>query len=399
VNTRRGIQEKFKLPEKSKIAADEEEASGIICNAMDILYVLEMNLAFYAWYKRGEPFPVNDPISIAAVRKSITVLLKTIKDFTPCNHGNGWKLQKFHEILHVPMDIYMFGSPQNYDNSPTEHGLIETAKRPADHAQKSRALFISQVTKRLLETVLINKAKEALLRSRQLKPVSSKPDIFSMLPNSASFRLTFDDDRLCFLEWLGKKYLKDSVALNPILLSWINYSKKNKKSFFYEVDEAYIHLEYSRNGVTFRCHPNFKLNVEWYDWVMVRFDCTAHKGRKRNGNWPDHYFPSKILCFFEIPQDNTIYAIIRSTQANDHKSDSILFERWKLENSISVEQNAHRNIMPVLHVVDVSTFGDPILVIEDSSTSDPERNMESQMITVVLPFIKVWPIVHNNIYL
>ncbi len=102
--------------------------------------------------------------------------------------------------------------------------------------------------------------------------------------------------------------------------------------------------------------------------------------------------------FFEIPQDNTIYAIIRSTQANDHKSNSILFERWKLENSISVERNAHRNIMPVLHVVDVSTFGDPILVIEDSSTRDPERNMESQMITVVLPFIKVWPIKFMSSY-
>jgi len=49
----------------------------------------------------------------------------------------------------------MFGSPQNYDNSPTEHGLIETAERPADHAQKSRSLFVSQVTKRLLETALI----------------------------------------------------------------------------------------------------------------------------------------------------------------------------------------------------------------------------------------------------
>jgi len=35
------------------------------------------------------------------------------------------------------MDIYMFGSPQNYDNSPMEHGLIKIAKHPADHAQKS----------------------------------------------------------------------------------------------------------------------------------------------------------------------------------------------------------------------------------------------------------------------
>jgi len=110
VNMRRGICDKFMLPEKYKITADEKEASGIICNAMDILYVLEMNLASYAWYKQGEPFPVNDPISIAAVRKSVTVLLNSIKEFTLCNHGNGWKLQKYHGILHLPVDIYIWKS-------------------------------------------------------------------------------------------------------------------------------------------------------------------------------------------------------------------------------------------------------------------------------------------------
>jgi len=103
---------------------------------MDILYVLEMNLAFYAWYKRGEPFPVTDMASVSAVKRSIRILLNSIKEFTPRNHGNGWKLQKFHKHLHVPMDIYMFGSPQNYNNSPTEHGLIKTAKHLADHAPK-----------------------------------------------------------------------------------------------------------------------------------------------------------------------------------------------------------------------------------------------------------------------
>ncbi len=116
---------------------EEEDPSGIICNAMDILYVLEMNLAFYAWYKRGEPFPVNNTVSITAVRNSLLILLNSIKEFTPRNHGNGWKSQKFHEIMHLPTDIYMYGSPQNYVNSPTEHGLIESAKHPADHAQKS----------------------------------------------------------------------------------------------------------------------------------------------------------------------------------------------------------------------------------------------------------------------
>ena len=75
---------------------------------------------------------------MSAVRQSLVILLNSIKEFTPRNHGNGWKLQKFHEHLHLPMDIYLFGSPQNYDNSPTEHGLIDTAKRPSDHAQKSK---------------------------------------------------------------------------------------------------------------------------------------------------------------------------------------------------------------------------------------------------------------------
>jgi len=212
----------------------------------------------------------NDPVSIAAVRKSIAVvLLNSIKTFTPCNHGNGWKLQKFHEILHVPMDIYMFGSPQNYDNSPMEHGLIKIAKHPADHAQKSWALFVSQVTKRLLETVLINKAKQALSRSHEANSVINKPDMFSILPNSASFCLAFNNEGLCFPEWLGKKYLKDSVTLNSILLTWINCLKRDKKGFFYKVDEFYVHLKYIRNGVIFWCHPNFKSNREWYDWVMI----------------------------------------------------------------------------------------------------------------------------------
>ena len=92
--------------------------------------------------------------------------------------------------------------------------------------------------------------------------------------------------------------------------------------------------------------------------------------------------------FFEIPQDNTIYAVIHSTLSNDHENDSILFERWELENSRSIQGNGSRIIFPVLHVVDVSTFGDPILTIEDYSKKELEIIAGSGMITIVLPFIK-----------
>jgi len=39
------------LYKKTPNSPEDKIPSGIICDAMDILYVLEMNLAFYAWYK------------------------------------------------------------------------------------------------------------------------------------------------------------------------------------------------------------------------------------------------------------------------------------------------------------------------------------------------------------
>jgi len=51
VVTKLGIHQKYVVPKKPLNSPEDEVPSGIICDAMDILYVLEMNLAFYAWYK------------------------------------------------------------------------------------------------------------------------------------------------------------------------------------------------------------------------------------------------------------------------------------------------------------------------------------------------------------
>ena len=296
--------------------------------------------------------------------------------------------------MHVPVDIYMFGSPQNYDNSPTEHGLIETAKRPADHAQKSNTNFVSQVTKRVLESTLIKKAKQALSQSRN-ESFQDKPDAgFSNLPNSASFHVTFNGNGQCIPNWLGKKSLKDAVILDSALVTWLHKSRKDKKSFFYDVDEFCIHFEYMRNGITFRCHPNYRSNGAWYDWVMVQFelnDSRAAHVRKPNGTWSRNYFPSKIMCFFTLPKNTTVYAIVHSTKVNSHDNNSILFERWELENTIQSQQNGRRCFSPTLHVVEVDTFGNPVLAIEDYKVSELELNTEDAKVTVVTPFETVWP--------
>jgi len=124
----------------------------------------------------------------------------------------------------------------------------------------------------------------------------------------------------------------------------------------------------------------------WFILTLAGPQKTPHSNKKL-GMWSSHYFLSKILCFFVLPDDETIYAIVHLTKPNNHESDSILFERWEFENTVVELQN----IIPTYHVVDVDCFGDPILVVEDYTVSELTMNEEKAMVTVVLPFAKAWP--------
>jgi len=93
------------------------------------------------------------------------IMLHEIKVHALREGKNGWKLQKFHDMLHIVRDIENFGSPNNVDAAPNENNLIDFAKRPGKRAHKKKEVFVSQVSKRLKESDLIRKAYHALLRS------------------------------------------------------------------------------------------------------------------------------------------------------------------------------------------------------------------------------------------
>lgn len=97
VDTHRGKRTTYQV-ECVACNQEEELPSGVLCESTDILYLLEMLLAFYAWYKYGHPFSVNTLESFAETEEAIRILLQTIKELTPRNNGNGWKLQ-------IPQDL------------------------------------------------------------------------------------------------------------------------------------------------------------------------------------------------------------------------------------------------------------------------------------------------------
>ena len=90
-------------------------------------------------------------------------MLASIKRYVPHHARNGWRLQKFHDMLHIPWDMQMFGCPQNWDASPGEHNLIDFAKRPAQRTQKRHSTFIDQVAQRLHEFSCIRKAYDTII--------------------------------------------------------------------------------------------------------------------------------------------------------------------------------------------------------------------------------------------
>jgi len=63
----------------------------------------------------------------------MTTLIKT---YALCQDKNGWKLQKFHVMLHIVRDIENFGSQNNVDAAPNKNNLIDFAKKPGKRAHK-----------------------------------------------------------------------------------------------------------------------------------------------------------------------------------------------------------------------------------------------------------------------
>jgi len=112
------------------------------------------NAGFHAWYKKGHPFCLKTKTDKRKMFMAIRTMMGETKVHAPRQDKNVWRLQKYHDLLHIVRDIENFGSPNNVDVAPNKNNLIDFAKRPGRRAHKKREVFVSQVSERLRETDL-----------------------------------------------------------------------------------------------------------------------------------------------------------------------------------------------------------------------------------------------------
>jgi len=99
----------------------ESENAAVGIEPYNVVYVLELLLAFHAWYHKGHPFLMQNLAEKELIQNAIKEMLEEVKTKAPHHEKCGWKLQKFHDHLHVVDDMEKFGSPLNTVNGPTSY--------------------------------------------------------------------------------------------------------------------------------------------------------------------------------------------------------------------------------------------------------------------------------------
>ena len=259
---------------------------------MRIVALLEDLLGFYAYYQVGDMWKVGDTATPARLKERIKETMERILTTVPRSEGHGWKISKFHGLLHLPETMIKYGRPGNYDAGVGEKNLKTQAKLPARTAQmRGQESFLEQVCGRVRDKVLIDTAlRETALREPSLstnvahakEPIKdikitslfcsvSSPDLMSdydIVWNSRVGKsdVTLDrviSDRLfatvCQVISRMETLQRTTFESDPFLKFWC-YSEMHLP------EHQVLGLE---GGLKLRCHPNYQGNGRWYDWVML----------------------------------------------------------------------------------------------------------------------------------
>lgn len=383
---------KKKVPNKKKTSRrlDEDEELPPLneIDHGDFVECLEEILIFQSWYCLGYPGKwdaENPPVgtqfywdnnSEGKLRDKIRELMTKILVCFPRRKGNGWKIQKFHELLHLATDTQRYGLPANFDAGWGERELKTSAKNPARSSQKrNHQDFLWQVNTRLydincgehMRRVIHNTYGESGFALSNYKMdgcnSESEADISShgeketncTIP-STKWKNAIHSNGL--LSW-GKSNPHWKMKCNDGLYgdcAWQTRAGKKHGTILHEAVELAIqehnhgqtsfkidgYTEFFHSGQRLRAHPNYRGGREWYDWVMLEFedDCLDQSKNLDDpskplpkGRFPFNTFPSKILGIFQTnaEEDDELMLVVHPCTYSNHLEDTRLVEIWDLE--------------------------------------------------------------------
>lgn len=314
---------------------------------LDWLELFELFLCFDAWTHHGKMWTIGAnpqvPADEGLAVESIVKMLKTLSKTADRAEGNGWKISKFHEQLHLPWYITRYGHPMNYDSGRCEHNHKDLCKRPGKTAQMRHNVFDEQVGQRVTQCLVVERGKKVWNLNDDEEPIANN-----------SFRATRyivyreeEDGEVVEGYYMSKKENQGNIEVQDDICAHLLDTFLGDE----ETGEIKCFTEFKRNAVLYRSHPNYRSGGLWQDWVYIWFAGPPDDG----GN-----YPCKILCFFEVPNGNgAIQALVQCCHRPEARRESVLTETWSLER--------HQN-RDAYQCVDVESFNQTAYVFPISAT-------------------------------
>jgi hypothetical protein len=228
---------------------------------------------------------------IYALRTKNRYIMYLVKKVTRRNEGMGWKLMKFHVIIHMWLDILLYGVPKEVDTGSNESGHKET-KVAARLTQKNEATFDFQTCTRMDEFMCIDLAMAELTDDqamwkyflREEDPEPPDPPPFPQPCTSGLVINVFKKEQQTVYS-LGK----GPKSKQPAIQRWDN----DVIDFLYELQQKLgisnlrIRGTHTRENQIFRGSPRYRDEI-WRDWAL--FDWGG----------PSSTLPGQIWCFVVV---------------------------------------------------------------------------------------------------
>jgi hypothetical protein len=217
----------------------------------------------------------------------IPLVLQRLKNTVERRQGLKTKLIKIHLLRHLVESHIKYGRLENCNTASGETRHKHFVKNAGKQTQKRKSTFDQEVSRRNVESVIIN---------------SGIPQTFrrSVVPNSARKRNV--------TEGYLYKITKDTVARHPLSssniriqdlergvrdsLSNIQNAIRNATPSEIPIVVTVYHTYFCSQGIIYRACPQY-MGAPWYDWA-----------RLNTTDSDPHGITARLLCFFQVNTNN-----------------------------------------------------------------------------------------------
>ena len=356
-----------------------QNLNGGVTTWKRLVYCFQQILCYWAWLKQDHYWMADDIAACHAATQSIKTMMRQLQTLWPRKAGLRWFLTKIHEQFHVPLDIHRHGCHTNVHSAPQEHNHL-LVKQAAKKTQMHKHTIDLQTGERIVDRIIVqwvydrmNKTLCTLDAATDVDTPKESDDGFTMATKghvvmiqdqTPNHNKRQKHDIMGGITWkpsrkniVVDKVLHQSHVLAFLIQRFFNdygHVAVDNDGIPQRILKLRCYTEYQRNGIVYRCHPNYRGAHAYYDWCYVKW----HDGFDEVTQEEKHInIIGRVHLFIETP-DGEMRAVVQSLQYGTDEEYSVFGTYWYLE-----QEGPTLNQRPKFELADVDALGDHAMVV------------------------------------